>query len=82
MHQDGGKSTSFAELLWRVHEEVPELKRLRFIVYPRDFSDEALDVMAAPPNLPLSPYSSAERVKYDAPCNEPRLHSRTIRCAT
>ena len=52
MHQDGGKSTSFAELLWRVHEEVPELKRLRFITsYPRDFSDEALDVMAAAPRI-------------------------------
>jgi len=52
LFQDGGKSTSFAELLWRVHEEVPELKRLRFITsYPRDFSDEALDVMAAAPRI-------------------------------
>ena len=52
LYQDGGKSTSFAELLWRVHEEVPELKRLRFITsYPRDFSDEALDVMAAAPRI-------------------------------
>lgn len=38
---------SFAELLRRVHDEVPELPRLRFLTsYPRDFTDEALDVMA------------------------------------
>ncbi len=40
--------TSFAQLLYRVHEEVPDLARLRFITsYPRDFTDEALDVMAS-----------------------------------
>ena len=45
---DGGKTTSFADLLWRIHEEVPELARLRFLTsYPRDFGDDALDVMAA-----------------------------------
>ncbi len=39
--------TSFARLLARVHDEVPALKRLRFLTsYPRDFTDEALDVMA------------------------------------
>ncbi len=40
--------TSFAMLLGRVHDEVPELKRLRFLTsYPRDFTDAALDVMAS-----------------------------------
>jgi len=51
-HQDGEKTTSFADLLWRVHQEVPEIARLRFITsYPRDFTDEALDVMAAAPRI-------------------------------
>lgn len=41
-------NTTFAELLRRVHDEVPHLQRLRFLTsYPRDFTDEALDVMAA-----------------------------------
>lgn len=47
-YSDGGKTTSFADLLYRVHEEVTDLKRLRFLTsYPRDFTDEALDVMAS-----------------------------------
>lgn len=47
VHHDGGKTTSFADLLARVHDEVPELARLRFLTsYPRDFTDDALDVMA------------------------------------
>lgn len=42
------KTTSFANLLYRLHEEVPGLQRLRFLTsYPRDFTDEALDVMAS-----------------------------------
>jgi tRNA-2-methylthio-N6-dimethylallyladenosine synthase len=42
------KSTSFADLLWQVHESVPQLPRLRFVTsYPRDFDDATLDVMAA-----------------------------------
>ncbi|MFC1611700.1 tRNA (N6-isopentenyl adenosine(37)-C2)-methylthiotransferase MiaB [Myxococcota bacterium] len=46
-HKEGGKTTSFADLLWQVHEEVPELPRLRFVTsYPRDFNDATLDVMA------------------------------------
>lgn len=40
------KKWSFADLLFNIHEQVPALKRLRFLTsYPRDFSDEALDVM-------------------------------------
>lgn len=46
VHEESG--TSFAELLRRVHDEVPRLPRLRFLTsYPRDFTDETLDVMAA-----------------------------------
>jgi tRNA-2-methylthio-N6-dimethylallyladenosine synthase len=46
-HQDGGVTTSFAELLWRVHEANPALPRLRFVTsYPRDFDDDTLAVMA------------------------------------
>jgi tRNA-2-methylthio-N6-dimethylallyladenosine synthase len=46
-HHDGGKTTSFADLLHLVHEQVPLLPRLRFLTsYPRDFGDDALDVMA------------------------------------
>lgn len=42
-----GRPVSFAELLRRVHDENPDLPRLRFLTsYPRDFTDEALDVMA------------------------------------
>ena len=41
-----GRETSFAELLYAVHEAVPHLARLRFVTsYPRDFSDEALAAM-------------------------------------
>ncbi len=47
--------TGFAQLLKRVHDEVPELPRLRFLTsYPRDFTDEALDVMAESERI--SPY--------------------------
>ena len=43
-----GRTTSFAQLLFRIHEEVPYLQRLRFLTsYPRDFTDETLDVMAS-----------------------------------
>lgn len=44
-HGDGRK-TSFAELLYLIHEAVPHLPRLRFVTsYPRDFTDEALQAM-------------------------------------
>ena len=44
--------TSFAQLLKRVHDEVPELPRLRFLTsHPRDFTDETLDVMASSPRM-------------------------------
>lgn len=45
-HDTGSKKWSFADLLFAVHEQAPALERLRFLTsYPRDFSDEALDVM-------------------------------------
>jgi tRNA-2-methylthio-N6-dimethylallyladenosine synthase len=44
-HGDG-RETSFAELLYAVHEAVPHLPRLRFVTsFPRDFTDEALAAM-------------------------------------
>ena len=48
----GHKVTTFANLLERIHHEVPALERLRFVTsYPRDFGDDILDVMAACPRI-------------------------------
>jgi tRNA-2-methylthio-N6-dimethylallyladenosine synthase len=48
----GQRVTTFAELLHRIHEEVPAIQRLRFVTsYPRDFGDDVLDVMAASPRI-------------------------------
>jgi tRNA-2-methylthio-N6-dimethylallyladenosine synthase len=65
-HYSAG-DTTFAALLRRVHDEVPELKRLRFLTsYPRDFTDEALDVMAGSericPYLHIPAQSGSDRV--------------------
>jgi len=44
-HGDG-RVTTFAELLYQIHEAVPDLPRLRFVTsYPRDFGDDALAAM-------------------------------------
>jgi tRNA-2-methylthio-N6-dimethylallyladenosine synthase len=44
-HGDG-RTTTFAELLYQIHEEVPDLARLRFVTsFPRDFTDDALAAM-------------------------------------
>jgi tRNA-2-methylthio-N6-dimethylallyladenosine synthase len=44
-HGDG-RQTSFAELLYQIHEATPDLPRLRFVTsFPRDFSNEALQAM-------------------------------------
>jgi tRNA-2-methylthio-N6-dimethylallyladenosine synthase len=41
-----GRVTSFADLLYLVHEAVPHLPRLRFVTsFPRDFTDAALQAM-------------------------------------
>ncbi len=48
----GARVTTFADLLARIHDEVPGILRLRFVTsYPRDFSDDALAVMAACPRI-------------------------------
>lgn len=45
-YDGNGKHWSFADLLFNIHEQIPSLSRLRFLTsYPRDFTDEALDVM-------------------------------------
>ncbi len=44
-HGDG-RVTTFAELLYQIHEAVTQLPRLRFVTsFPRDFTDEALMAM-------------------------------------
>jgi tRNA-2-methylthio-N6-dimethylallyladenosine synthase len=44
-HGDG-RTTTFAQLLYEIHEAVPHLPRLRFVTsFPRDFTDEALAAM-------------------------------------
>ena len=44
--------TTFARLLARIHDEVPELARIRFLTsYPRDFGDDVLAVMASRPRI-------------------------------
>jgi tRNA-2-methylthio-N6-dimethylallyladenosine synthase len=46
------RTTSFADLLRRIHEEVPEIRRLRFVTsYARDFGDDILHVMADSPRI-------------------------------
>src|SRR5689334_18586679 len=46
------EKTTFAELLYRIHEAVPDLPRLRFVTsFPRDFTDEALQVMRDCPRI-------------------------------
>lgn len=48
----GRRVTTFADLLKRIHDEVPAIERLRFVTsYPRDFTDEALRVMAESPRI-------------------------------
>jgi tRNA-2-methylthio-N6-dimethylallyladenosine synthase len=50
-HGDG-RTTSFAELLYQIHESVPALPRLRFVTsFPRDFTDEALMAMRDCPRI-------------------------------
>lgn len=46
-YESESEKWSFADLLREVHDQNPNLLRLRFLTsYPRDFTDEALDVMA------------------------------------
>lgn len=48
----GRHVTTFADLLKRIHDEVPAVQRLRFVTsYPRDFGDDILRVMADSPRI-------------------------------
>jgi tRNA-2-methylthio-N6-dimethylallyladenosine synthase len=48
----GRKVTTFADLLKRIHDEVPAIQRLRFVTnYPHDFGDDILQVMADSPRI-------------------------------
>ncbi|MHC4976384.1 MAG: MiaB/RimO family radical SAM methylthiotransferase [Planctomycetota bacterium] len=48
----GERVTTFADLLHRIHEEVPAIQRLRFVTsYPRDFGDDVLEVMRDSPRI-------------------------------
>ncbi|MCK4873307.1 MAG: MiaB/RimO family radical SAM methylthiotransferase [Phycisphaerales bacterium] len=48
----GANTTTFADLLHRIHEEVPAIARLRFVTsYPRDFGDDVLQVMRDSPRI-------------------------------
>lgn len=49
---EGANTTTFANLLYRIHEEVPAVKRLRFLTsYPRDFGDDVLQVIRDCPRI-------------------------------
>jgi tRNA-2-methylthio-N6-dimethylallyladenosine synthase len=48
----GEQTTTFADLLARIHEEVPSIQRLRFVTsYPRDFGDDVLEVIRQSPRI-------------------------------
>jgi tRNA-2-methylthio-N6-dimethylallyladenosine synthase len=50
-HGDG-RNTTFAELLYNIHEATPDLPRLRFVTsFPRDFGDDALAAMRDCPRI-------------------------------
>lgn len=48
----GERVTTFADLLYQIHEQVPDLARLRFVTsYPRDFGDDVLEVIRDCPRI-------------------------------
>ncbi|NUQ67998.1 MAG: radical SAM protein [Phycisphaerales bacterium] len=48
----GSQVTTFADLLRRIHDEVPSIARLRFVTsYPRDFGDDVLEVIRDHPRI-------------------------------
>ncbi len=48
----GENTTTFADLLRRIHDEVPAIQRLRFVTsYPKDFGDDVLEVMRDSPRI-------------------------------
>ena len=49
---DDDQITTFAKLLRRIHDEVPEILRLRFVTsYPKDFGDDILKTMRDCPRI-------------------------------
>ncbi len=54
-HRDafaGANTTTFADLLRRIHDEAPAIRRLRFVTsYPRDFGDDVLEVIRDHPRI-------------------------------
>ncbi len=49
---DNDRVTTFANLLYRIHEEIPAIKRLRFVTsYPRDFGNDVLEVIRDCPRI-------------------------------
>lgn len=48
----GEHTTTFADLLYQIHEQVPGLERIRFLTsYPRDFGDDVLQVIRDCPRI-------------------------------
>ncbi|MCC6321542.1 MAG: MiaB/RimO family radical SAM methylthiotransferase [Phycisphaerales bacterium] len=48
----GERTTTFADLLAMIHEEVPAIRRLRFVTsYPRDFGNDVLEVIRDHPRI-------------------------------
>lgn len=48
----GERVTTFADLLYRIHEEVPSIRRLRFVTsFPRSFGDDVLQVIRDCPRI-------------------------------
>ena len=48
----GDRVTTFADLLRRIHDEAPGIRRLRFVTsYPRDFGDDVLEVIRDSPRI-------------------------------
>lgn len=48
----GARVTTFADLLYEIHEKAPGIRRLRFVTsYPRDFGDDVLEVMRDCPRI-------------------------------
>jgi tRNA-2-methylthio-N6-dimethylallyladenosine synthase len=48
----GQRATTFAQLLRRIHDEVPAIRRLRFVTsYPHDFGPDVLETMRDCPRI-------------------------------
>jgi len=54
-HRDvyaGERVTTFADLLKRIHDEIPAIQRLRFVTsYPHDFGNDVLEVIRDSPRM-------------------------------